>query len=148
MQEAREIMHDPDQLNRFVEAQDPVIDRVRDELRAGRKNSHWMWYIFPQISGLGHSAMAQRYAIASRSEALAYFAHPVLGPRLLECTELMNGVEGRSATQILGSPDDMKFHSSMTLFAAVQPDVPAFQKALAKYFAGALDRRTVERLAS
>jgi uncharacterized protein (DUF1810 family) len=139
-------MDDPYALSRFVEAQDPVIDQVREELRAGRKCSHWMWYVFPQISGLGYSAMARRYAISSRAEAEAYLRHPVLGPRLIECAELVTRVEGQSATQILGTPDDMKFHSSMTLFALVQPDEPAFKTALSKYFAGAPDARTVERL--
>jgi uncharacterized protein (DUF1810 family) len=94
--------------SRFVQAQDPVFERVRGELRDGRKRSHWMWFVFPQLSGLGRSAMAQRYALASLEEAEAYLEHPVLGSRLVECTELVNAVEGRSINEILGSPDDMK----------------------------------------
>src|SRR5580692_6153851 len=107
-------------LERFVTAQAPVIDRVRAELRAGSKRSHWMWFVFPQIAGLGSSAMAQRYAIASLDEAGAYLAHPVLGPRLRDCTALALDVAGRTAHQIFGNPDDLKFHSSLTLFAAVE----------------------------
>ena len=137
---------DPYNLQRFVDAQEPVYQRVCDELRAGRKTSHWMWFIFPQIAGLGRSETARRYAIASRAEARAYLDHPVLGPRLRECTRLVNRVEGRSVHQIFGAPDDLKFHSSMTLFATVAPDEGVFQEALAKYFGGALDQATVERL--
>ena len=107
---------DPFDLQRFVDAQASVYERVRAELRNGRKQSHWMWFIFPQIAGLGHSAMAQRYAISSLREAEAYLKHPVLGPRLRECTRLMLRIEGKSAHDILGSPDDLKFHSSLTLF--------------------------------
>src|SRR4029077_21032235 len=103
-------------LKRFLDAQAPVIDRVRSELRAGAKRSHWMWFVFPQIAGLGHSAMAQRYAIASLDEAKAYAAHPVLGARLRECTALVLAVEDKSVHAIFGSPDDLKFHSCMTLF--------------------------------
>ncbi|MGZ9116799.1 MAG: DUF1810 domain-containing protein, partial [Methylocystis sp.] len=105
---------DPYDLARFVAAQKPVYEKVRAELAAGRKRSHWMWFFFPQLEGLGASAMAQRYAIHSRAEAAAYLAHPVLGPRLKECVGLVNKVEGRSAHEIFGSPDDLKFHSSMT----------------------------------
>ena len=115
------------------------------ELRGGEKQSHWMWFIFPQLAGLGSSAMAQRYAITSREEASAYLAHGVLGPRLRECTALVNAVEGRTIRQILGSPDDMKFRSSMTLFAAVSPE-PEFAKAIAKYYAGTPDATTLELL--
>src|SRR6476661_234910 len=104
-------------LRRFVEAQDPVFDRVCEELRAGEKRTHWMWFVFPQLAGLGSSATAQRYAIASRAEAEAYLAHPILGPRLLALTRIVNALEGRSVHAIFGSPDDMKFHSAMTLFA-------------------------------
>jgi uncharacterized protein (DUF1810 family) len=139
-------MSAPGDLERFVIAQDPVIDRVRAELAAGRKASHWMWFVFPQLAGLGFSAMSQRYAIASLEEARRYLAHPVLGPRLLDCTRLVNAVEGRSAHEIFGSPDDMKFHSSMTLFARAAPEEPAFAAALAKYYAGAEDRRTLALL--
>jgi uncharacterized protein (DUF1810 family) len=132
-------MPDPYKLQRFVEAQDGVIDRVRAELGAGRKQGHWMWFVFPQLFGLGKSAMAVRYSIGSREEAAAYLAHPVLGPRLRECTELVLAVEGRDAHAIFGSPDDMKFHSSMTLFAAAAPMAAVFRAALDKYFGGKMD---------
>jgi len=139
-------VNDPFDLERFVAAQTPVYERVRSELRAGRKRSHWMWFVFPQIEGLGSSAMAQRFAIASREEAEAYLAHPVLGPRLIECTRLVNLVEGSSIAQIFGSPDDMKFRSSMTLFSRVAPENPIFAEALGKYFQGKPDPLTLERL--
>ncbi len=139
-------MDDPHHLQRFVDAQAPVIDGVIAELEAGRKRSHWMWFVFPQIAGLGFSAMAERYAIASRAEAAAYLAHPVLGPRLVECTTLVQAVEGRSLNAILGSPDDLKFRSSMTLFAAVAPDPSVFEAALAKYGGGQRDARTLALL--
>ena len=132
-------------LKRFVEAQAPVYASVVAELRRGRKQSHWMWFIFPQLAGLGLSEMAQRYAIGSRDEARAYLGHAVLGPRLCECTALVNAVEGRTIRDILGSPDDLKFRSSMTLFAAVSSD-PAFTAAIAKFYGGAPDRRTLELL--
>jgi uncharacterized protein (DUF1810 family) len=132
-------------LQRFVEAQAPVYPRVIDELRAGQKRSHWMWFIFPQLAGLGHSAMAQRFAISSNEEALTYLAHPLLGTRLRECTGLVNAVQGHSILDILGSPDDLKFRSSMTLFDAVGSD-PEFSAALAKFFDGKPDRRTLELL--
>ena len=138
--------NDPYDLQRFVDAQDPVYERVCGELRNGRKQSHWMWYIFPQIAGLGHSAMAQRYAISSLQEAEAYLGHPVLGPRLRECTRLMAEVEGRSALEILGPPDDMKFRSCLTLFNRAAPNDPVFRDALRKYFNGLEDARTLERL--
>ncbi|MFB6141219.1 MAG: DUF1810 domain-containing protein [Halosimplex sp.] len=111
---------DPHDLQRFVEAQDTVIDDVKQELRSGRKRSHWMWFVFPQMEGLGSSRMSQRYAISSRAEAEAYLDHPILGSRLRECTEIVNGLEGRSANDVFGSPDDLKFRSSMTLFEAAQ----------------------------
>jgi uncharacterized protein (DUF1810 family) len=133
-------------LQRFVAAQAPVYDRVRAELNNGRKQSHWMWFVFPQIAGLGHSAMAQRYAISSLDEAKAYLAHSVLGPRLRECTQLVVQVEGKSAHEILGSPDDMKFHSCMTLFARAAPQEGIFTDALEKYFGGAEDQATVMRV--
>jgi len=139
-------MPDPFDLDRFVQAQAPVLSQVRLELSEGRKRSHWMWFVFPQLSGLGHSPMARRYAIASLAEAQAYLEHPVLGPRLTECAELVNKVEDRSIHQILGSPDDLKFLSSMTLFALAQQDGPVFRRALHKYFDGALDPLTVEKL--
>jgi uncharacterized protein (DUF1810 family) len=137
---------DPFDLERFVEAQAPVYERVRSELREGRKLSHWMWFVFPQIEGLGSSAMARRFSIGSREEAQAYLAHPVLGPRLRECTRLVNLVEGSTIAQIFGSPDDMKFRSSMTLFARVAPQIPVFGEALDKYFEGKPDSLTLERL--
>ena len=130
-------------LNRFVMAQEPLIDRVRGELKRGRKESHWMWFVFPQIAGLGRSDMARHYAITSIDEASAYLAHELLGPRLLECTRLVNGIEGRTVGQIFGSPDDMKFHSSMTLFDEVPAASPDFSAALAKYFAGSKDEATL-----
>jgi len=138
-------MTDPFDLERFVEAQAPVYPRVLAELRQGRKQSHWMWFIFPQLTGLGHSAMAQRYAISSRAEAAAYLGHAVLGPRLCECTALVNAVEGQTIREILGSPDDLKFHSSMTLFAAVSSN-PEFAAAIGKFYAGTPDRNTLELL--
>ena len=136
---------DSDDLDRFVTAQDRVIDRVRDELRRGRKTSHWMWFVFPQIAGLGSSAMSQRFAIRSLDVARAYLAHPVLGARLVECVGLLLDVEGKSAHDILGSPDDMKFHSCLTLFAEVAAD-DIFRRALEKYFAGRDDAATLDLL--
>jgi uncharacterized protein (DUF1810 family) len=138
-------MSDPYNLQRFVDAQDGVYANVRAELTAGRKRSHWMWFIFPQIAGLGFSAMAQRFAIGSRAEALASLAHDVLGPRLTECTGLVMCVTGKTIHDILGSPDDLKFRSSLTLFAAVS-DNPLFTDAIAKYFAGAKDQATLDHL--
>jgi len=132
---------DPYQLHRFLEAQDPVYDRVCAELRAGHKRTHWMWYVFPQLRGLGRSQMAEHFGIGSKEEAAAYLAHPVLGARLRECTQLVNEVQGRSATQIFGSPDDLKFRSSMTLFSMVSDD-PVFAAALEKYFGGEPDPLT------
>ena len=117
------------------------------ELRAGRKRSHWMWFIFPQLRGLGHSPTAQYFAIRSRAEAEAYLRHPVLGARLRECTRLVNAVEGRGVGDIFGFPDDLKFRSSMTLFAEVAPDDAVFRQALDKYFEGEPDERTMELLA-
>jgi uncharacterized protein (DUF1810 family) len=137
-------MTTPDsKLQRFVEAQDPIYEQVLAELRSGYKQSHWMWFIFPQIHGLGSSSMAQTYAIASQAEAEAYLAHPILGPRLLECTELVNGAHGRTAEQIFGSVDAMKFRSSMTLFSEVAPPDSPFSEALQKYFAGERDPLTL-----
>jgi len=137
-------MADPHDLQRFVDAQDGVIDDVLDELHDGRKRSHWMWFVFPQLRGLGRSAMAERYGIASRAEAAAYLAHPLLGARLVEATRLMiAAAPGASALAILGSPDDLKFRSSMTLFAAVAGgDREPFDAALARYFGGAADPAT------
>lgn len=139
-------MTDPFDLDRFIRAQDPVYRDVQGELARGRKQSHWMWFVFPQIAGLGFSAMSQRYAIGSRAEASAYLAHPVLGARLIECTGLVLAVQGRSINAILGAPDDAKFRSSMTLFGAVS-DQPIFDAALARYFTGERDAATLEILA-
>jgi uncharacterized protein (DUF1810 family) len=150
-------MDDRYDLRRFLLAQDPVFERVRAELAAGSKQSHWMWFIFPQLRGLGSSATAQRFAIASLEEAREYLAHPVLGERLRECTRLVNDVEGRSARAIFGYPDYLKFRSCMTLFAYAAHDAPAadaatavpgaraerpFTAALEKYFAGEADPLT------
>ncbi len=141
-------MSDPFDLDRFVRAQETVLAQVQEELRDGRKRSHWMWFVFPQLSGLGHSETARYYAIASRQEALAYLAHPLLGPRLIACSEQVNRIEGRSVQQIFGNPDDLKFRSSMTLFAAVRPEATVFRDALARHFAGTPDPATVDRLAT
>ena len=121
------------ELERFVEAQDPVYERVLSELRRGRKDTHWMWFVFPQMRGLGHSPMAEKYGIASQEEAKAYLQHPVLGPRLRECTRLVNEIEGKTIDEIFGYPDDLKFRSCMTLFASVTPDDAVFVEALRKY---------------
>jgi uncharacterized protein (DUF1810 family) len=139
-------MNDPYDLKRFVDAQHMVYSRVIAELSQGRKQSHWMWFIFPQITGLGFSAMAQRFAIGSREEAVAYLRHGTLGPRLLECTGLVLAVERRSINDILGSPDDMKFRSCMTLFGAVS-DSAIFEEAVTKYFPAGKDRATLDILA-
>jgi uncharacterized protein (DUF1810 family) len=133
-------------LDRFVAAQSPVIEEVKRELRFGEKRSHWMWFVFPQLAGLGSSPMAQRYAIASLDEARAYLRHPILGPRLAECAGIVNRVQGRTAHEIFGSPDDLKFRSSMTLFGRADPAEPAFRTALERYFGGREDPRTVALL--
>jgi uncharacterized protein (DUF1810 family) len=136
-------------LRRFVEAQAGVYDQVCAELRAGRKRSHWMWFVFPQIRGLGSSEMAVRYAISGREEARAYLDHAVLGPRLKECAGIVVGVTGKTVGEIFGYPDDLKFHSSMTLFAEVEgPSERVFHEALKKYFGGKTDKGTLERRAS
>ena len=140
-------MSDSFDLQRFLDAQAPVYARVVTELRRGQKQSHWMWFIFPQLVGLGHSAMARRFAIASREEAVAYLGHAVLGARLKECTALVKAIEGRTAREILGSPDDLKFQSSMTWFSAVSSD-PEFSAAIAKFYAGKPDQRTLDLLVS
>ncbi|HKV40203.1 MAG TPA: DUF1810 domain-containing protein [Blastocatellia bacterium] len=139
-------MNDPYDLQRFVDAQDRVFEQARAELRQGRKTSHWMWFIFPQIKGLGQSAMAHRFAISSLEEAVAYLEHQILGPRIRECTQLVNLVDGRTVREIFGSPDDLKFKSSMTLFAQAATDNQVFKAALQKYFGGKLDSLTIERL--
>ena len=134
-------------LHRFLTAQEPTYDTVLAELRAGRKSSHWIWFIFPQIAGLGHSATAQQYAITSLDETKAYLQHPVLGQRLRECTRLVLNVEGRSAEEIFPYPDNLKFRSCMTLFMASTTDNKMFQDALLKYFDGKPDPLTLDLLA-
>jgi uncharacterized protein (DUF1810 family) len=137
---------DPFNLRRFVDAQNQVYERVVAELSQGRKTSHWMWFIFPQIEGLGASPLARKYAISSVAEAKAYLAHPILGPRLRECVGLVNRIEDQQIGEIFAAPDDMKFRSSMTLFGCATDDNLLFKQALAKYFAGAFDPLTLERL--
>ncbi|SEL23301.1 DUF1810 domain-containing protein [Nitrosovibrio tenuis] len=139
-------MSDPYNLRRFTDAQQSIYDDVLQELREGRKRSHWMWFIFPQIEGLGHSAMARAYAISSREEAGAYLWHPVLGPRLRECARLVAGINGRSIEDVFGYPDYMKFRSSMTLFSTVAPDLEIFDECLRKYFGGEPDPATLTEL--
>lgn len=136
---------DPFDLRRFVDAQEGVHERALAELRAGRKSSHWMWFVFPQIEGLGQSWMSKQYAIAGLPEARAYLAHPVLGPRLAACSEALLGVEGRTASEIFGFPDDAKLRSSMTLFDAVEPGA-VFSRVLERYFGGGRDTETLRRL--
>jgi uncharacterized protein (DUF1810 family) len=140
-------MDDPYGLQRFVTAQDQAgtYSEALQELRAGRKRSHWMWFVFPQVAGLGQSPTSRRYAISSLDEARAYLAHPVLGPRLLECTRALGELEGRSAEEIFGGIDAMKFRSSMTLFAHADPNQPEFSDVLERYFGGGRDTAT-ERL--
>jgi uncharacterized protein (DUF1810 family) len=133
-------------LRRFVAAQDGVYRIAREELRFGRKRSHWMWFVFPQFKGLGFSPMAQFYALSSLDEARAFLAHPVLGPRLRECVELVNRIESKSLFDIFGEPDDKKFCSSMTLFERAAPDDPAFARALDKFCGGVRDPLTLEKL--
>jgi uncharacterized protein (DUF1810 family) len=133
-------------LQRFVDAQAPVYERVRRELKVGRKESHWMWFIFPQIAGLGQSPMSVRFAIASLDEAKACLAHPVLGARLRECAQLTLDVEGKTARDIFGSIDEIKFRSSMTLFARAAPEEDIFQRCIDKYFAGASDPATLAKI--
>jgi uncharacterized protein (DUF1810 family) len=139
-------MGDPFNLQRFVDAQQSVIDDVRAELAAGRKRSHWMWFVFPQIAGLGQSEMARRYAIQSLAEARAYLDHPVLGARLVELTRTLNALKDTHADAIFGYPDNMKFHSSMTLFAQAADDPAVFDAALQRYFDGQRDEATLARL--
>ena len=133
-------------LERFVEAQEGVFEQACAELRRGRKTGHWMWFVFPQIAGLGFSEMSRRYAIRSLEEARAYVAHPVLGPRLREVCGIVNGIEGRSAYEVFGSPDDLKLRSSVTLFARAVEENGVFLEVLRRYFDGKLDERTVELL--
>jgi len=139
-------MDDPHNLQRFFEAQQPVFTGVLAELKHGSKRGHWMWFIFPQLKGLGRTAQSNFFGVASLQEAAAYLKHPVLGPRLIECIQLVNAVEGRSAEDIFGYIDAMKFRSSMTLFAQATPDHQIFTDALQKYFAGEFDPLTIEYL--
>ena len=139
-------VNDPQNLQRFVDAQNPVFERVCAELREGCKRGHWMWFIFPQIRGLGYSQLANKYAISSRDEAEAYLKHSILGPRLRECTRLVTLVEGRTLRQIFGDPDDLKFRSSMTLFAHATSENQIFMDALKKYCQAEFDRLTLERM--
>ena len=137
---------DPFDLDRFLYAQGPVYERVRLELRRGHKQSHWIWFVFPQLAGLGASPMSEKYAIASLDEAKAYLDHPVLGARLRECVDLVNGIEGRSIDDIFGHPDNLKFRSSLTLFAHAAADNQIFTDALHKYYGGVFDPMTLEQL--
>jgi uncharacterized protein (DUF1810 family) len=137
---------DPHELRRFVRAQESDYERAVSEIKSGRKRTHWMWYIFPQIDGLAFSSTSKHYAIKSLAEARAYLDHPVLGPRLLECAEAAVGVEGRSATEIFGSPDDIKLRSCATLFACVLPPGSVFDRLLTKYYRGERDGKTLELL--
>ena len=138
---------DPYNLQRFLDAQAPIYQQVCAQLRAGQKRTHWIWYIFPQIAGLGKSAMSQRYAISGAQEAEAYLRHDILGQRLMECTRLVLAVEGRSILQIFGAIDSQKFQSCMTLFAQVQPEAECFRKALDMHFGGKFDDLTIQYLA-
>ena len=141
-----EQQRDPYHLERFVEAQNPVYDQVCRELQQGLKMTHWMWFIFPQIEGLSSSAMSKRFAISSLEEAAAYLNHPVLGARLKQCTELVINTSGRTLKQILGPTDNLKFRSSMTLFAHACTQNEVFETALTKYFSGGYDQLTLDRL--
>jgi uncharacterized protein (DUF1810 family) len=141
-------MSDTYNLQRFVDAQAPVYERVLAELRAGRKRTHWIWFIFPQIHGLGYSSLAQKFAISSLDEARAYLDHPILGPRLIECCRLVTLIEGRAIDDIFGYPDDLKLRSSMTLFAQAAPDNQVFREVLDQYFNGQVDSLTMEQLQS
>ena len=139
---------DPYDLNRFVEAQAANYHDALSELRAGMKRSHWMWYVFPQIAGLGQSSISRRYAISGEDEAKAYLAHAVLGPRLIECGEAVLAVQGKTALEIMGSPDDLKLRSSATLFAYVSPSGSVFRRILEKYYRGDADTNTLRILNS
>lgn len=139
-------MNSSSQLDDFVVTQAAVYDQVVRELTVGRKQSHWMWFIFPQLAGLGTSEMAKRFSIASLAEAQAYLAHPILGPRLRDCTRLLLAAPHDNISAILGSPDDLKFRSCLTLFAAAAPTEPIFSNALTKFFQGEPDQRTIELL--
>jgi uncharacterized protein (DUF1810 family) len=143
-------MTTPYQLERFVDAQDlnGMYARAESELRAGRKVEHWMWFIFPQIAGLGHSSTSQKFAISSLTEARAYLRHPILGPRLTTCAQIVMGINGKSATEIFGGIDAMKLRSSMTLFMNAAPDELVFRTVLDKYFNGSPDKATIGLLSS
>ena len=146
MKSGKLAVNDPCNLQRFVDAQAPVVEQVLFELREGRKRGHWMWFVFPQLSGLGSSPFASKFAISSLAEAEAYLKHPILGPRLRECSRLVTRVDGRRITEIFGYPDDLKFRSCMTLFAHATLDNRVFKDALQKYFGGDFDRLTIKRL--
>jgi uncharacterized protein (DUF1810 family) len=137
---------DPHNLTRFLDAQAPIYGQALAELQAGRKRSHWMWFIFPQLAGLGHSSTARFYAIGSKEEAQAYLTHPTLGPRLIECAQALLQHEGKSATQILGTPDDLKLRSSATLFAQLTPANSPSAQILKKYYNNEPDPKTLELL--
>lgn len=139
-------MPPPPAFDRFLQAQEPVWPRVLAELRAGRKRTHWMWFVFPQIRGLGHSDMAQRYAIESLAEARAYLAHPVLGRRLQACCQILLGLESSSALDVMGTPDDLKLRSCMTLFAEASGPGSVFHAVLQRFYGGEKDPRTVQML--
>ena len=139
-------MTDPLDLQRFVDAQRSTYDQALTELRAGQKRTHWMWFVFPQVAGLGRSGMAQRFALAGLDEARAYVAHPVLGPRLVECARALTDLDVDDPAQVMGSIDAQKLRSSMTLFAHAAPDQPVFRQVLDHYFAGAEDDATTSRL--
>lgn len=137
-----------DEFKHFRQAQDPVFDDVIDELAAGRKRSHWMWFIFPQLAGLGRSERAQRFALQSLEQARRYTTDPELGRRLRDCTHLVNSAPARKISDIFGYPDDLKFHSSITLFALAAPDEPVFEASLEKFFAGERNENTIQLLKS
>ena len=139
-------MTDASNLHRFLTAQTPTYDTVLAELRAGRKSSHWIWFIFPQIAGLGFSPTSQHFAIRDRAEAEAYLAHPILGPRLIECSQALLALKTNSASAVFGSPDDLKLKSSATLFAAVSPQQSVFRQLLGKFFEGSDDSKTIDLL--
>lgn len=139
-------LEDPYNLRRFVDAQEGVYEGARSEIKAGRKRGHWMWFIFPQIAGLGHSYASQKFAISSKDEAKSFLEHPILGVRLRECVVLANKIEDKSAEDIFGEIDSLKFRSSMTLFAMAATDNQIFKDALLKYFDGRPDPRTIERM--
>ena len=141
-------MNDPHDLYRFVEAQETSYANALSEIRAGRKRTHWMWYLFPQFEGLGYSPTTRHFSIKSLREAIAYLEHPLLGPRLAECCESLLSLDGRSARQIFGTPDDLKLKSSMTLFALVSREGSLYERVLAKYFDGQRDDSTLELVES